>query len=378
MIFSILIWGLWIFILILLCLFTGNTGAFILLEATVLLFIVSVFINLFRKNKIDINLSFNSGEEKNKTVNGILYIANNSFLPISCLYIKLLSKNNLTGEEAYIIEKITLKPYKSKKIPVSIKSSYCGNITFSVYDIKLYDFLLLFKKRIKTNVLGNVLVYPQFIPVDISLNNIISSDDMIGNNYGSKSGFYTGDNFEIDEYNYGDSLKNIHWKLTSKFDRLMVTKQLKEVDNNILLLLETSLNSKQPINVLERLAEGFISLSYSLIGVGIRHSIGWYNHIDNKFYLYEINSTESLIALLSKILSVRFIIDEKNIFDYYNENYFDYNYSHAFYLSTKVCNNVLENLSITGLICAEESQIFEAKNVISFSPGEQNYISIKI
>lgn len=376
MIFSILIWSLWTLLLLILCL-TGNSGAFILLSATVVLFIVSAFINLFRKNKIDIKLSFNSGGEKNQIINGTLCVTNNSFLPVSCLYIKLLCKNSLTGEKAYITERVALNPFKSKKINVSLKSCHCGNITFSADNIKLYDFLLLFRKKVKTKVSGNALVYPKLMSAYISLTNVIGSDDTVGDYSGRKAGFYTGDSFKIDEYNYGDNLKNIHWKLTSKFDRLMVKKQLKETDNNILLLLETTLNTKQPVNVLERLAEMFISLSYSLAQRDIRHNIGWYSQSNKEFYLYKINSADDLIAILSKILSACFVIDNKTAFDYYNENYLDFSYSHTFYVSD-TCSNALEKSLITNIICSGKNQDMENENAVLFSPDDKNYISIKI
>lgn len=378
MIRSVLIWSLWVLLLTVLCLFTGNVGAFILLTATAVLIIVSACINLFRKSKIDINLSFNSNGEKNEIIFGTLSITNNSFLPISCLYIKLLCKNSLTGESSYIKEAVTLMPRKSKEIPVSVQSSRCGNITFFTENIKLYDFLLLFRKRIKINVTGNVLVYPVFLPVNISLVNNMGTDDTFGDSFTSKLGFYSGDNFEIDEYKYGDSLKKIHWKLTSKFDRLMVTKQLKETNNNILLMLETSLSKGHTFDVLERLTESFVSISNSLTEANVRHSICWYNHVSEKIYLYEINSTDSLIAVLPKILSVTFISDEKTVFDYYGENYFDYEYSHTIYVSTKVYDKVLENSFITNFICTEDNQNIEGENVISFSSKSKNLGSIKI
>ena len=53
---------------------------------------------------------------------------------------------------------------------------------------------------------------------------------------GARPGDDPGETFDIREYQEGDSIRQIHWKLTGKLDKMMIRQRSFPVDDTILIL----------------------------------------------------------------------------------------------------------------------------------------------
>ena len=94
-----------------------------------------------------------------------------------------------------------------------------------------------------------------------------------------KAGYDPSETFAIREYQPGDRIRQIHWKLTEKFDNLMVRDYGLPIQNTILLLLETGYAQDKPDpDCMDALAEALLSVSQELASQQVVHSIGWQNH----------------------------------------------------------------------------------------------------
>ncbi len=142
-----------------------------------------------------------------------------------------------------------------------------------------------------------------------------------------KAGFDPSETFAIREYRPGDRIRQVHWKLSEKFDELMVRDYGLPIQNTILLLLETGYEEgkqpradcmlmvrdyglpiqntilllletgyeegKQPrADCMDALAEGILSLAQELVQQQILFCIGWQNHEEGMFSCMEINDIE--------------------------------------------------------------------------------------
>lgn len=93
----------------------------------------------------------------------------------------------------------------------------CGCLDIRAKYLKIYDLLGIFFIPIKINYHNNVLVMPKenkptVIP-DFQRIQIIG--------YKPKKGGFT-EEYELRNYQKGDSLKNIHWKISARYDQLIV------------------------------------------------------------------------------------------------------------------------------------------------------------
>lgn len=92
----------------------------------------------------------------------------------------------------------------------------CGCIEIETKYFKVYDLLGIFFIPVKINYHSEILIMPKEIePLLLpDLNNI----KIIG--YKPQNSF--SDEYELRNYQVGDSLKNIHWKISAKYDDLVV------------------------------------------------------------------------------------------------------------------------------------------------------------
>ena len=63
---------------------------------------------------------------------------------------------------------------------------------------------------------------------------------------GSRPGDDPGETYDIREYRSGDSIRQIHWKLSGKLDDIMIREKSFPVDDTVLILAEPYLKEKAP------------------------------------------------------------------------------------------------------------------------------------
>lgn len=148
----------------------------------------------------------------------IMEIFNLKLFPILNLKIRNIDLNKLSKENTS--ETLVLMPSEVVKLPLKVVAKKRGiyplnNTEFSFSD--MFDIFFM-KKIIPTK--KSIKIYPKIYnltSVSSKSNNVI--DTITENIYGKKDSSNIKD---IRKYVYGDSLKNIHWKLSAKSDTFMV------------------------------------------------------------------------------------------------------------------------------------------------------------
>jgi uncharacterized protein (DUF58 family) len=120
------------------------------------------------------------------------------------------------------IRNISLLPFSKREFCFDLVYKYRGCFELGVSVIEIQDFLGIFKLVRKNKRPLLVTVFPRIVDIeDFSLNarylpeHTANLDSM----YEDVSVIE-----DINKYNYGDSLKKVHWKLTAKVNELMVKK----------------------------------------------------------------------------------------------------------------------------------------------------------
>ncbi len=131
--------------------------------------------------------------------------------------IKLNVKNDFCrkSERLKIIYSGTLKkPFYTK---CNSFSKHCGSVNITSKYAKIYDMTGIFFIPIKLDCNINCYVMPKTKKPSVLPDS--SKISILG--YKPKNGGFS-DYYELRQYQSGDSLKNIHWKLSSKYDDLIV------------------------------------------------------------------------------------------------------------------------------------------------------------
>jgi len=133
--------------------------------------------------------------------------------------------NVFTGYRQVQTEHVFLAPVKGCVIRQSVRSEYAGRVDTETEEFTVYDPLHLFYlKGLKVKNAG-VLVSP--MPAVTGADELYSCVEGFPRlDESRKLGTEYSPDYEIREYIPGDELKNIHWKLTAKQDKLMVRERL--------------------------------------------------------------------------------------------------------------------------------------------------------
>ncbi len=205
-------------------------------------FMISSAVNsfiVFSNKSLNINDEFYIGVTAKKR--------RTSFCPL--LKINLKSENRFANQYDKI--KIT---YGGKLIkPVYKKfnklSSHCGIVEMSAKYCKVYDFTGIFFIPVKINCNFNCIIMPKSQKPAL----LPDCDKIAIKGYKPKSGGGFSDFYELRQYQSGDSLKNIHWKLSSKYDDLIVREPSQPVYKQFAVKIALNSNSSDNDYILARL-----------------------------------------------------------------------------------------------------------------------------
>lgn len=207
---------------------------------------------------------------------------------------------------------------------VWISQSYCGRIKVRSKSIKAGDLLGLMRFRTKSRISSSCLLLPPQTAAEIG-NSLPYYYDMNSDLY---SELHAGDDlsevFDIREYQDGDRIKAIHWKMSARTGDLMVREGSYPVNNRVLFLLENGYSlgdRKLEKESLQQACSILLSLSESMMDKGIPHHMGWWREDEQRVEIVHMDSPDRLLESLGSILSATLEPRKQSILEkYYEEN----------------------------------------------------------
>jgi hypothetical protein len=126
-------------------------------------------------------------------------------------------ENKFTGERTK--NRIFCLPgLKKRSVRIRQSAPHCGLVVCTLKKVKLFDLLGVFALRKRAGKTAQVLVLPQ----NILLNSELELEHPLMAQRKTASGGNPYGGYEIREYRPGDSLRNIHWKLSAKLNDYFV------------------------------------------------------------------------------------------------------------------------------------------------------------
>ncbi|MBP3360344.1 MAG: DUF58 domain-containing protein [Clostridia bacterium] len=206
-----------------------------------------------------------------------LIIEINSILPIvhAAIFMRCTVKNRLFGdtEVSQIAAEIS---HGARRIVIPFESEICGRVEYKIDHIRCYDLFYLFHMDTGFRFIKEIAVYPAEIELH-SVFSQLSSKEQDGLSYDPfKKGNDTGEILEMRDYHKGDSVKNIHWKLSARLNKAVVREFSRPNSHNTVILCDMTLAFAG--SVIEKSAVSnnisiAMSLSRGLIMQGVVHSV---------------------------------------------------------------------------------------------------------
>lgn len=265
-------------------LFTGGRFIYFIAVAMLVVFVSSYFMVVW--NSKNMYLFFNISEEV-LTVGDKLWIeyklSNMSVLPVSYALMTFVVSKRL-GEMGFPSETAFYGPYQMITIRKNVTCQNRGYYTLGKLVVDIQDPLGLFSRRVVFDRAIDLTVYPRV--------HAIQSFDLPAKEFFGKVTvpMQTHEDFtsmkSIREYRIGDSMKKIHWKLSSKLDHPLVKEYDLSADTKVYMLVDGYKETIRPEELDTQ--DGLVEIAISLI-----------------HYFLEYNISVSLVCNTLKRLSIQ-------------------------------------------------------------------------
>lgn len=195
----------------------------------ILLFLLSVPSML----RLRLALSAPDTCSKNSTAELKLHFENRALFPVSRVTVWIETENRFTGEidkQRHIFRNVGTGQYA-----LALPTGDCGLLSCRIIRFEVRDLmgLLAFRRKHRENCKCTVLPLPVEADNPVNLDSSLSTTVRLKPKYG---GGYAEDH-DLREYQPGDTVNSIHWKLSSKMDDVIVREPLINANDQIYLVL---------------------------------------------------------------------------------------------------------------------------------------------
>ena len=302
-----LIWGLLIAAAALLYLFDNETITLAVLAVCIAAPVGSGLLLLLYPSKVTLELISEDGRfvrsGSDPAPKVILQVFHPGPFPISGLCFLARFENLRTGEITERPLQITAPGRRPIRIPLPGQLVHAGRYEISVRIEEMTDPMRLFVRKAGAQTQLQLSVFPEEAPIGLSL--LGSAPAMLDSDrYSEKRrGNDPGEVRSIYEYQPGDPVRNIHWKLSEKVDKLLVKELGMPVADPMLVLLGScgQTGGEEAAQASDTVLAVFASLLSAALEAELDCCAGWQNR-EGVFQTRRITGPEDLTVCASDYL----------------------------------------------------------------------------
>lgn len=251
--------------LLLSVLWTGSAAALAALAALLLFVLAAWLLSAIQARHTTLRLTLPPSAAKNTEIRGTLSLTANTRLPIGRAACTLELCNELTGERTLLF--LTAA---AGQTAFAFRVTHCGAVRVRVRRAVLTGLTGLCFCRVPTDAAAQLTVLPNTFSTELLLHiDPTRSDD--SDDAPDRRGSDLTEPYALREYQAGDSLRQIHRKLSEKLDRWIVREGSAPAARSLLLLWD---KGGDP-DALDAQAEALFSVCQALGREGLRFTLGW-------------------------------------------------------------------------------------------------------
>lgn len=354
---------------ILIYIFTNTYYTLTLLLLVIAVPSLSLIFMLFSYRQARIEIEVAPTMEKGD-VNFNLVLINNGILPIARLKTVAMIDNQLM--DMSVVKKI-LSPMPGKsqnEIKMQVENAKVGNLTIRFEDTSIQDVFSLFSVKIPSPETKNTIVYPSLKDIEIHMDRPVKTWGETGRYSPDEKGSDVSEIFSLREYEPGDEIRKIHWKMSGKVDKTIIRDFSLPLNYSVFLLIE--LNKTNEKNM-DAIVELYLSLSKGLLAEGINHNLAWYDEVSERLRVFELDDFADLEVAIAEFLMSFSYDNGSHALEYYTSGGYRNDESLLLYLSTELdIEKILEvettqNMK-TIFISEEEDSSLEGIEVYIINP----------
>ena len=253
-----------------------------------------------KKLKLSAKMPVNLRKHQNGIIE--LTVQNPSLVPICLCACRIRLENQLNGETQHMTLSCGVWPKKTQTVRASFSSPFCGRIRMTVASVRLYDCFGLLGVKAKTDAHTASVVQPDTFPQSLILTPSSARVEEAEDYSTERPGSDLSEIFQIRDYVPGDSPRQVHWKLSQKYGKLIVKDASLPITRSAALFWERT--EEAPTNArTDAEAEIVVSLCRNLLAQSVQFTLCW--NENGQLVRHLVRDLDELIALLPRLLTAK-------------------------------------------------------------------------
>ncbi len=133
---------------------------------------------------------------------------------------------------------------------INLMAGQCGEVNFKCRSIYIMDMLKLFRIKTKPFKDCSTIIYPKHLDVNVDLSDMIRGETLTEGSMQNRKGNDRSEIFDTREYQTGDDVRSIHWKLSEKTGKLIVRESSEPSHYDVVLIPDFAhYNGDEKVNI---------------------------------------------------------------------------------------------------------------------------------
>ncbi len=281
----------------------------LLLFAMVLFPVFSGIILHDTAKKLSFQITAPAQIERGNEAGLTLKIKNGSFFPVARAHITIGFENLFYPQPDSYTFACGIAAGKDNTITLRLNCEYCGIQSFSIKDVRIWDYTGMMDLRVTGEASAATAALPVMMETEFSTETVggaglteLVEQETKGND--------SSQVIDTRDYQPGDKLQRIHWKLSTKLDRLLVKEYGSISSNDVLVLLELyqELDRAKELSLealsrrrFDRVFDVYYTLMEHLLSEKRPFALCWYSPSLGELKREEITTKEEGVAVLYQL-----------------------------------------------------------------------------
>ena len=230
-------------------------------------------------------------------------VDNGTWLPLSRIELRLRLSNTLTGQSEVRRCRLSARARGNNTAEYRTASAHCGHLAITADCCRIYDPFGIFGVRVRSVAPVQTTVQPKGFVQTIFVTSDANCPDDSESYAPDRPGADLSEVYQLREYHPGDSLRQMHWKLSSKLDQLVIREASLPVSRSVLVFWERTQHAAPEQT--DAQADVVITCCRSLLETGVQFTIAWNDAAERRCVSRQIRDLDELIGLMPRLLSAR-------------------------------------------------------------------------
>ncbi|MBQ8148271.1 MAG: DUF58 domain-containing protein [Lachnospiraceae bacterium] len=345
MINRIIFFSLGILGLCVLALWTGELYFFGIVGILICILLVNLLLMLIQRKLVKCKVEVKSSTIESNVMKIRIEVDNPTFFPVFQGRGKVEIRNlsfDITNKHDI---RFSIPNKRTQILEYEIESEYCGKFEININSIKLYDSLGIFSWVGNKNLKYQAYLFPDYYYVN-SVSQVMRVNYEKEHQFSHERNSNLSDLLQYREYQKGDSIKHINWKLSNRYDEYIIREFDTPIDNQILVVSDAYPINKRTKNIAYSV---LMSVCMSFIEKGISHQIVYIEHGRNNMIPKELIRYEQVIESMKDIMNSP-NADNESLMQVLIKNGSIQKYSKVIYISNYISDIEKKRLATMGNI----------------------------